>query len=191
MTFAIGATIGPYLITDQLGRGGMATVFKAYHANLDRHVAIKVLHPAFKEDPSFLECFKREAQIVARLEHSDIISIYDFADFVGQPYLVMKFIEGETLKMRLKQKPLAVSERLAMLEKVASVLEYAHKAMTALDRSFELNDSLAEANLVHDLCYRVGNQINLAIADWTQAARFVDAPSWVAHETDALLHTYQ
>ena len=126
MTFAIGATIGPYLITDQLGRGGMATVFKAYHANLDRHVAIKVLHPAFKEDPGFLERFKREAQIVARLEHPNIIPVYDFADFAGQPYLVMKFIEGETLKTRLKQSPLALSEKLALLEKVAEALEYAH-----------------------------------------------------------------
>ena len=69
MAFSIGDTIGLYRITDQIGQGGMATVYKAYHANLDRYVAFKVLHQAFTEDPGFLERFKREAQIVAKLEH--------------------------------------------------------------------------------------------------------------------------
>ena len=69
MAFVIGDTVGPYRITDQVGQGGMATVYKAYHANLDRYVAFKVLHSAFKEDPNFLERFRREAQIVAKLEH--------------------------------------------------------------------------------------------------------------------------
>ncbi len=69
MAFVIGESVGPYRITEQLGQGGMATVYRAYHANLDRYVAIKVLHPAFKEDPTFLARFQREAQIVAKLEH--------------------------------------------------------------------------------------------------------------------------
>jgi serine/threonine-protein kinase len=111
---------------DQLGQGGMATVYKAYHANLDRYVAIKVLHPAFKEDPGFLERFKREAQIVARLEHPNIVPVYDYADHEGQPYLVMKFIEGQTLKARLKQPPLTLDEAFQILEPVADALTYAH-----------------------------------------------------------------
>ncbi len=126
MTLAVGDVIGPYRIVDQLGQGGMATVFKAYHANLDRYVAMKVLHPAFTEDPGFLERFKREAQIVARLEHPNIVPIYDYADFQGQPYLIMKHIEGDTLKVRLKQNPLTLPEMLPMLETVAAALTYAH-----------------------------------------------------------------
>src|SRR5881394_832941 len=105
MTFAVGEAVGPYRITDRLGQGGMATVFRAYHPNLDRYVAIKVLHPAFKEDPTFLARFQREAQIVARLEHPSIVPIYDYSEHGGEPYLVMKFIEGETLKGHLARKP--------------------------------------------------------------------------------------
>ena len=61
MSFAAGQNVGAYRIVEQLGQGGMATVFKAYHPALDRYVAIKVLHPAFKEDPNFLTRFHREA----------------------------------------------------------------------------------------------------------------------------------
>ncbi|HEX3050604.1 MAG TPA: serine/threonine-protein kinase [Aggregatilineaceae bacterium] len=126
MTFTIGDTLGPYRIIEQIGQGGMATVYKAYHANLDRYVAVKVLHPAFKEDPSFFERFKREAQIVAKLEHPAIIPVYDYADKDGQPYLVMKFIEGETLKARLKRKSLTLTETITIFESVAAGLTYAH-----------------------------------------------------------------
>src|SRR5271165_2967780 len=110
MTFAIGENVGAYRITDRLGQGGMATVYRAYHPKLDRYVAIKVLHPAFKEDPNFLTRFQREAQIVARLEHPNIVPIYDFSEYNGAPYLVMKFIEGQTLKGRIVEKPLTIDE---------------------------------------------------------------------------------
>ncbi|MBN1681604.1 MAG: serine/threonine protein kinase [Anaerolineae bacterium] len=127
MTFATGNTVGPYRIIEQIGQGGMATVFKAYHANLDRFVAFKVLHPAFKEDPNFVQRFNREAQIVAKLEHPSIVPVYDYADLNGQPYLVMKFIEGETLKARLKREPLSLTETFQILEVVADALTYAHE----------------------------------------------------------------
>lgn len=127
MSFTVGDTIGQYRIMDQLGQGGMATVYKAYHANLDRYVAFKVLHPAFKEDPNFLERFKREAQIVARLEHPHIVPVYDYAAHESQPYLVMKFIEGESLKARLKRQPPTLDETIRLLEIVASALTYAHQ----------------------------------------------------------------
>ncbi len=124
--FQAGDTVGPYHIADKLGQGGMATVYKAHHVNLQRDVAIKVMHTAFKEDPNFLERFKREAQIVARLDHPHIIPIYDFADHQGSPYLVMKFVEGETLKARLKRGPLALDETIRIMDAVAQALAYAH-----------------------------------------------------------------
>ena len=127
MTFSIGENIGPYRILEQLGQGGMATVFKAYHASLDRYVALKVLHPAFKEDPNFLGRFEREAKLVARLEHPNIVPIYDYAEHEGHPYLVMKFIEGETLKARLKKGPLKTREILEITHSVGNALTYAHK----------------------------------------------------------------
>ena len=89
MPFVVGENIGPYRLLEKLGQGGMATVYRAYHARLDRDVAIKALHPAFMEDPNFLARFEREAQVVARLEHPNIVPIYDFAEHEGRPYLVM------------------------------------------------------------------------------------------------------
>ena len=94
MPFAVGETIGPYRIMDQLGQGGMATVFKAYHPALDRFVAIKAMHPVFMEDPSFLARFQREAQVVARLDHPNIVPVYDYSEHERRPYLVMRYIPG-------------------------------------------------------------------------------------------------
>ena len=126
MTFAIGENVGPYRIMAQLGSGGMATVYKAYHAALDRYVAIKVMHAAFKEDPNFLARFQREARIVARLEHPHIVPVYDFDEHEGQPYLVMRFIEGDTLKARLQAGPMTIAQVVDVLRPVCQALAYAH-----------------------------------------------------------------
>lgn len=127
MPFAEGENIGPYRILEQLGQGGMATVYKAYHAALDRYVALKVLHPAFYEDRTFTGRFQREARVVAKLEHPNIVPIYDFAEHEKRPYLVMKYIEGETLKARLSRKPLEAAEITRVVDTVGSALAYAHK----------------------------------------------------------------
>jgi len=127
MSFRAGENVGSYRIIEKLGQGGMATVFKAYHPSLDRYVAIKVLHPAFTEDSQFLERFTREARVVARLEHPNIVQVYDFAEHEGQPYLVMKYIEGETLKARLQRGPLTKSEVIRTIHAIGEALSYAHK----------------------------------------------------------------
>jgi len=127
MSFSAGEIVGPYRIIEQLGQGGMASVYKAYHPALDRFVAIKVLHPAFKEDPNFLSRFQREARVVARLEHPHIVPIYDFAEHEGQPYLVMKYIEGVTLKARLAERPLTRDEAVEIVDAVGAALAYAHQ----------------------------------------------------------------
>jgi serine/threonine-protein kinase len=127
MPFTPGERVGAYQIIEQLGRGGMATVYKAYHAALDRYVAIKVLHPAFKGDANFFERFQREAQIVARLNHPHIVPVYDFAEHEGTPYLVMRYIEGETLKARLDDDPLPPDQAMRYLRPVAAALSYAHE----------------------------------------------------------------
>jgi tRNA A-37 threonylcarbamoyl transferase component Bud32/tetratricopeptide (TPR) repeat protein len=127
MTFANGENVGAYRIVEKLGQGGMATVYKAYHAALDRYVAIKVMHPAFMEDPNFLARFQREARIVAKLDHPNIIPIYDFAEHNGHPYLVMRFVEGETLKARIEDGPLDKDEILRIAQAIGEALTYAHK----------------------------------------------------------------
>ncbi|NIO67591.1 MAG: protein kinase [Anaerolineae bacterium] len=127
MPLSPGENIGPYRIIEQLGQGGMATVFKAYHPALDRYVAIKVLHPAFKEDPNFLARFQREARIVAKLEHPHIVPVYDFSEHKGMAYLVMRYVEGETLKAHLTGEPLSPQRILDILKPVAEALAYAHE----------------------------------------------------------------
>ncbi len=127
MPFAVGENVGPYRIMEQLGQGGMATVYKAYHAALDRYVALKVLHPAFNEDKTFEMRFQREARVVAKLEHPNIVPVYDYAEHERRPYLVMKFIEGETLKARIQRGPLSSQEIRQVVDSVGSALSYAHK----------------------------------------------------------------
>ncbi|MCP5099068.1 MAG: protein kinase [Chloroflexi bacterium] len=126
MSFEIGTAVGPYKIESKLGQGGMATVYKAYHAKLDRHVAIKVLHAAFKDNEPFLKRFAREAKVVARLEHAHIVPIYDFADHDGYPYLVMRLIDGETLKDRLSSGQISRPEIMRIATAIAQALDYAH-----------------------------------------------------------------
>jgi tetratricopeptide (TPR) repeat protein/predicted Ser/Thr protein kinase len=125
--FVVGENVGPYRITRQLGVGGMATVWKAYHPALDRYVAIKVLHPSFKEDPQFTARFQREARIVAKLIHPHIVPIYDFSEHEGMAYLVMRYIDGRTLKAILKEGPLTTERVMEILEPAGRALAYAHE----------------------------------------------------------------
>lgn len=129
MALQPGQMIGPYQIETQLGAGGMATVYKAYHEKLDRHIAIKVIHPNLMQDAAFMQRFEREARIVARLEHPNIVQVYDFSELDGQPYLVMKFIEGRTLKQVLRDYngdvPIDFIRRV--VNSIASALTYAHE----------------------------------------------------------------
>lgn len=118
--------VGPFEIVEKIGQGGMATVFKAYHAKLDRHVAIKVLHPAFRDDDSFLRRFGREARLVANLDHPHIVPIYDFAEHEGRPYLVMRYVHGITLKERHDQGQLSSEEVVSIVTAVSAALDYAH-----------------------------------------------------------------
>ncbi|MCB0103222.1 MAG: serine/threonine protein kinase [Anaerolineales bacterium] len=127
MAFKPGEYVGPYQVIEQLGQGGMATVYKAYHVSLDRYVALKVLHQAFNEDSTFISRFQREARVVARLEHPNIVPVYDYAEHEGRPYLVMKFIEGDTLKARMNAGMLATDEIENVVDAVGAALSHAHQ----------------------------------------------------------------
>jgi len=127
MAFNEGQMVGPYQVVGALGTGGMANVYKAYHPKLDRYVAIKALHAAFSAEPDFISRFEREAQIVANLEHPHIVPVFDYAEQDNQPYLVMKYVEGETLKKVLSRGPLPLSEVTRIMGSVADALTYAHR----------------------------------------------------------------
>ena len=118
--------VGAYEINTVVGRGGMATVYKAYHRRLNRYVAIKMIHHGQHEDPAFRGRFEREAQIVAQLEHPHIVPVYDFSEHEGNPYLVMKYIEGRSLKEMLADGPLKISDLFAIIKPIATAIDYAH-----------------------------------------------------------------
>ncbi|MCC6615384.1 MAG: protein kinase [Anaerolineae bacterium] len=119
--------VGPYRIIRQIGQGGMATVYQAYHERLDRPVAVKVMHQALLQDPTFLTRFEREAKIIARLDHPHIVPVYDYSEIDGQPYLVMKYVEGRTLKQTLIKRALTIEEILDILTPIGNALDYAHQ----------------------------------------------------------------
>lgn len=140
-----GQTLGQYRVLTQMGQGGMATVFKAYHPRLDRYVAVKVLHQAFLEDSNFLARFEREAQIVARLEHPHIVPVFDFDELNGRPYLVMKYIEGRTLKNLLSERSLALGEIMRIMSPIADALDYAHR-QGVLHRDIKPSNIIIDVN---------------------------------------------
>lgn len=97
-----GTTLGKYRLVEKVGQGGMAQVYKAYQPDLDRYVAVKILHPHLTSDDEFAARFQREARTVAALEHPNIVRIYDFGTD-GIAFLVMEYVVGTALKARLHE----------------------------------------------------------------------------------------
>ena len=126
MTSLIGQSLGRYHILEQLGEGGMATVYKAYDTHLERHVAIKVILTQKQHTERFLKRFKREARALAQLTHPNIVGIIDYGEYEGMPYLVMEYLPSGTLKQRLG-KPIPYQEAAKMLAPIARALAYAHE----------------------------------------------------------------
>src|SRR5215472_6937197 len=125
MSVLEGSTLGSYRVLERIGRGGMATVYKAYHPALDRYVAIKVRPDFFAEDPQYSERFQQEARSVARLKHPNILEVFDFGYEAGVAYLVLELVEGGTLADRLGR-PMDLREVVRLLDQVASALDHAH-----------------------------------------------------------------
>jgi serine/threonine protein kinase len=126
MSEPIARTIGPYRIVGELGRGGMAVVYKAWQPALERYVALKVLPEYFQHDPEFLARFHREAKAAARLSHPNIVHIYDTGEAEGLHYIAMEYVEGGSLRERLAAGPLDLDQAWHILAQVAEALDRAH-----------------------------------------------------------------
>src|ERR1700680_708637 len=110
MSLASGARLGPYEILAPIGAGGMGEVYKARDTRLDRTVAIKILPETLAADPQFRERFDREARTISQLDHPHICTLYDVGEQDGSSFLVMQYLEGETLEARLKKGALSLDE---------------------------------------------------------------------------------
>ncbi len=128
MPIAPGTKLGPYEIQSPLGAGGMGEVYRARDTRLDRTVAIKVLNSQLVANAELRARFEREAKIISQLQHSHICVLHDVGQQDGTDFLVMEYLEGETLADRLKKGPLATEQVLKIAIDIADALEKAHRA---------------------------------------------------------------
>jgi eukaryotic-like serine/threonine-protein kinase len=125
MADLIGQIVGPYQITERLGRGGMAEVYKAFHKDLEVYRAIKFIRPELGMSEDFRTRFLKEAQGVARLQHPNIVGIHDFGASEDRYYMVMEMVEGRSLKDILKKDgQMSIDRSVALVKAIAGALAY-------------------------------------------------------------------
>lgn len=123
----IGTRVGQYELVEEIGKGGMATVYRAYQPRMERFVAVKVINKAILSDETAMERFTREARLVVKLEHPHLLPVYDYDGHNDPPYIVMRYLESGTLKDVLEQGALPLREAAFMLQQITSALDYAHR----------------------------------------------------------------
>ncbi len=122
----IGKELGSYQVVSLLGKGAMADVYKAYQANMDRHVALKVLSRGYTRHTTFLDRFLQEAQIIVKLEHPHIVPVYDFGQVGDYFYIAMRLVKGGTLGDRFHGQPFSLGEMRKIVNQIGDALDYAH-----------------------------------------------------------------
>ena len=181
MALAPGSNLGPYRIIEPLGKGGMASVYKAYEAALDRYVALKVLPGEFLHDESFAERFHREAKVIARLEHPHIVPIHAFGIERGAPWMAMRLISGGSLSATIHGKRIALTHVVALLRGVAEALDYAH-AKGVIHRDVKpQNVLLDEAQRVYLADFGIARMVEGSAA-LTQTGMISGTPQYMAPE---------
>jgi tRNA A-37 threonylcarbamoyl transferase component Bud32 len=170
-----GQMLGSYRIINQVGQGGMATVYKSYQPSMDRNVAIKVLPRQLAESPEFAARFQQEARIIARLEHPHILPVFDFGESDGVTYFVMRYLEAGTLKTKMEAGPLSLNEIDRLFTQLADALGYAH-AHGIIHRDLKPANAL------------VDEQGNVFLTDFG-IAKLLESASPRLTQTDAILGT--
>ena len=142
----VGRRIDRYKIQAEIGRGGMARVYRALDTILGRQVALKVLSPQLANDPEFSARFRREGKIVAALQHAHIVTLFDVGESEGIQYLAMDFIDGRSVYAVIRERDALPGETVAIIIRaVASALDYAH-SRGAIHRDIKPQNILIDTN---------------------------------------------
>src|SRR4051812_10524202 len=151
MTDLVGRTLSHYRITSAIGAGGMGEVYRATDTTLGRDVAIKVLPPEVAQDTERLGRFRREAHLLASLNHPNIAAIYGLQEADGQPFIALELVEGEDLKERLARGAIPLDEALEIAAQIAEALEEAHNQGIVHRDLKPANDTLTPGGKVKGL----------------------------------------
>jgi serine/threonine protein kinase len=122
----IGKTVGGYEIIGIIGRGGMATVYKAHQISMNRTVALKVLPHQYVDDDTYMQRFQREVRIVSQLEHRAIVPVYDYGEQDRQPFIVMRYMPAGSVDSLLIDGPVPMERIIEIIQQIAPALDYAH-----------------------------------------------------------------
>src|SRR5262245_58200247 len=164
--FPVGRFMGPYQIVSQLGRGGMGRVFLAKDTRLERRVAIKILPGAFIQNPDHVRRFEREAKAASALNHPNIMTVYEIGEADGTHYIVSEFVEGETLRERMRRGALSLTAALDVARQVAGALAAAHVAGIVHRDIKPENVMVRPDGLVKVLDFGLAKLTEMRIADW-------------------------
>jgi serine/threonine-protein kinase len=139
----IGKTLGNCEVQEEIGRGGMASVYKGYQASMNRTVAIKVMAQQYTGEEQFIERFKNESKTIAQLEHAHILPVYDFGEQDGILYIVMRYMPTGTLEDRIKPGGIPLKEAVGLFGQLARALDYAH-SMGVIHRDLKPGNALVD-----------------------------------------------
>lgn len=175
----IGSTLGQYRVTEQIGLGGMATVYKAYQPSLDRFVAIKVLSALHAKTPGFKERFFREARAVAQLSHPNILPVYDLGVENDICFLVMKCVSGSSMRDIIGE-PMALSRVCRFIDQIAAALDHAHDR-GIIHRDIKSHNLLLEGDWVFLTDFGIA-KIMEASTVLTNAGELMGTPCYMSPE---------
>lgn len=182
-----GQMLGAYRIIEQVGAGGMATVYKAYQASMDRNVAIKVLPLELAQSDEFVKRFQQEARIIARLEHPYILPVFDYGEENGTAYFVMRYLDTGTLKDKLITEKLSLDEVNRIFIQLTDALGYAH-AQGVIHRDLKpanvLVDSTGNLFLTD---FGIAKILESASPSLTQTSAVMGTPTYISPEQASAL----
>ena len=175
------SAIGPYQILGHLGAGGMGTVYRAYHAVLDRVVALKTVRPDRAHSAEHHERFRREALSAARLNHPGIVPVYEVGEHEGRPYFAMGYVVGQSLGERLADGPLAMREAAELMLAIAGAIEYAHSEKIIHRDLKPSNILLDQRNQPHITDFGLAKSIE-SDDSFTNTNQILGTPSYMSPE---------